>query len=101
MSKREKLLDTAKKVIEDHREGFEYLAGKQPVKKGDLIKIRLVGNGEMERVWAEVLEVNVEQKTIMVRLDNHPTNPAFKFDEILRDIPASKFNDNGKGGART
>lgn len=55
---------------------------------GDSVKIRIMGNGHMERIWATVKEVNTKEETLKVVLDNHPVNPAFKYGEEL-EVPTS------------
>lgn len=53
--------------------------------KGDFVKIRLAGKGHMERIWAEV--VSHENGEVTVRIDNHPINPDFEFNEQLTIPP--------------
>lgn len=57
------------------------------VTKGDFVKVRLVHEGESERVWAEVLETYVPEQELLVRIDNYPVVTPFKYNETLR-IPA-------------
>ena len=53
------------------------------VRVGDLVKFRLFDSSIMERVWGEVLSVDLEKKVIKVRIDNQPTSPAFKLHEEI------------------
>lgn len=66
-----------------------------PIKKGDTVKVRLMGGyarPEMqdlipegkevvETVWANVVGVDVEQQELTVRLDNHPISQLWKHGE--------------------
>lgn len=65
---------------------------KEEITVGDSVKIRLMGNGHMERIWATVLGVDVEKQELLVELDNHPVNPGFKYKEQLQ-IPVSYVLD--------
>lgn len=62
------------------------------IEEGDTVKIRLMSEGIIERVWAKVLKVFVDDQEILVELDNHPVSPDFKYKDKLT-IPVSYVLD--------
>jgi hypothetical protein len=62
------------------------------IEEGDTVKIRLMSEGVIERVWAKVLKVFVDDQEILVELDNHPVSPDFKYKDKLT-IPVSYVLD--------
>jgi ribosome maturation factor RimP len=57
----------------------------EQIKEGSIVKIRLQSEGMSERVWAIVQSVDGD--TFTAKLDNEPVSNAFKFGEIIKDIP--------------
>lgn len=55
---------------------------------GDVVKVRLMGSEVSERIWAKIMDVNVNKQKIRIELNNTPVNPEFQFGENL-DVPVS------------
>lgn len=78
------LLSVLATEIEEMAQSKRDLVRKTVLRPGDFVKVRLAGDGVVERVWAIVRGGN--DKTVKIEINNRPLTPGFKLGDVI-EVP--------------